>query len=183
MAASNGPSALLVLLAGLPGVGKSTLAGPLAERLGAAVLDRDHVKEATIPAEYRTHSPSQVRLAAQMCADVCGTILAEHPTARLVIDGHTFSRREDLARYRQIADRHGAQMLVVECTADPAVVADRIAGDTDGLAKQRDWSKYLEVRERYEAPEGDVVTVDLSASVDPAVDAVQDHLGIGRRHG
>ena len=45
-----------VLFAGLPGTGKSTLARALAERLGAAVLDKDRVRGALFPGALTDYS-------------------------------------------------------------------------------------------------------------------------------
>ena len=51
-----------VLFAGLPGTGKSTLARVMAQRLGAAVLDKDRVRGALFPGELTDFSPEQDQL-------------------------------------------------------------------------------------------------------------------------
>lgn len=42
------PAPVFVLVAGPPGAGKSTLAAPVAQRLGLALLDKDAIKQALI---------------------------------------------------------------------------------------------------------------------------------------
>jgi len=48
-----------VVVSGAPGAGKSTLAGPLAERLGLPLIGKDHIKETLFD-----HIPAQAERAA-----------------------------------------------------------------------------------------------------------------------
>lgn len=163
---------LVVLLVGLPGVGKSTLAGPLADALAAGVVDRDRLKAAAVPQPYLTHSAVQVRLASRLCLMTGEATLAEHPDARLIIDGHSFARSADRDRWTELARRHGIRCLSVWCRADADVVRTRIESDANGLAKDRGWEKYLAVRDRFEPPQGDTLSVDLTEGPGPAVRSI-----------
>ncbi|MEA2262671.1 MAG: hypothetical protein QOJ51_5496, partial [Acidobacteriaceae bacterium] len=51
-----------VLFAGLPGTGKSTLAQAIADRLGAAVLDKDRVRGALFPGSLTDYTTQQDEL-------------------------------------------------------------------------------------------------------------------------
>ena len=80
-----------VLLAGLPGTGKSTLARALAGRLDAAILDKDRVRAALFPGALIDYSASQdqVCMRSMLAAAV---YLTEHRRVHFIFfDGRTFS--------------------------------------------------------------------------------------------
>lgn len=170
---------MIVLLAGLPGVGKSTLAAPLGRAIDAVVVDRDDIKASVIPRRYLTHSSAQVALATKVSAQLCETVLSENPEARLIVDGHTFSRGADIDRYRRITNAAAMRLVIVHCIAPESVVAARIASDADGVAKDRTWAKYVHVRDRFEPLEGDVLTVSLTSTTQTAVEYVVANLFTG----
>ncbi|MGH3919724.1 MAG: AAA family ATPase [Pseudonocardiaceae bacterium] len=50
---------MIVAMAGLPGVGTSTLAGALAPRLHAVVLDKDRIRAGLFPPSYVDYTADQ----------------------------------------------------------------------------------------------------------------------------
>lgn len=152
----------IILLIGLPAVGKSTLSAPLARELGATILDRDDMTRAIVPPACLTWTRAQVKLAGEVCARVVETVLREQPWARIIIDGFTFSRKVDVDSFVRVAERCGCDIYRIECVADEAVVRRRIEGDAEGLAKRRDWSMYTGVRDRFELLEWVDLRVDLT---------------------
>lgn len=152
----------IILLIGLPAVGKSTLSAPLAHELGASVLDRDEMTRAIFPPACLEWSRAQVKLAGEVCAQVAETVLSEQPRARIIIDGFTFSRKVDVDSFVRVAERCECDIYRIECVADEAVVRRRIEADAEGLAKRRDWSMYTSVRDRFEPLEQVDLRVDLT---------------------
>ncbi len=71
-----------VLFAGLPGTGKSTLAKALAERLGAAILDKDRVRGALFPGLLTDYSAEQDQLCMRAMLEAAA-YLTECQRARL----------------------------------------------------------------------------------------------------
>jgi predicted kinase len=114
----------LLVVFGLMGTGKSTLARKLAEAFDIDVLSTDHVRRSIIgpsssPAKYReglysTNSRDQVY---EELFRQAGTLLDSGQS--LILDG-TFLSRYLRSRARQLSTCHGAEVLFVlcECTKD-----------------------------------------------------------------
>jgi predicted kinase len=161
-------SGFIILLIGLPAVGKSTLSGRLACALDATVVDRDKMARAIFPGVYFTWSRSQMKTAGEICAEVAETVASEHPDARLIIDGFTFSRKSDIDRFVRVANEVGIRLVRIHCVADEEVVRARIEADEEGLNKRRDWHMYASVRDRFERLEAVDLTLDLTSDVQGA---------------
>ena len=87
------PPAGVIVLAGLPGAGKSTLARALASRLAdARVLDKDVVRDALFGPCDHTATESQVSVSAML--DAARYHLGRGRT--VIFDGMTFARRQYL---------------------------------------------------------------------------------------
>src|SRR5438270_13542579 len=88
---------VIIVMAGLPGTGKSTLAEELAVRLGGVVVSKDRIREAAFGRLVDYSSPQD-----DFCMDLVYRTTAYVRERRMdvmvAIDGRTFSRRAQARR-------------------------------------------------------------------------------------
>jgi predicted kinase len=161
----------VVVLVGLPGAGKSTLAAALAERVpDARVLDKDEVRHALFsPCDY-TSAERDVVFAALLDA-------ARYHLGRgrvVIFDGLTFSRRAQVAAAEAVAEDADAFVAVIVCDVPVEVAIERCEADArkaDGhLASNRDGELVRRVAAEMEEPAGYYLTLDMTGKVDGLVE-------------
>jgi uncharacterized protein len=122
---------ILLLVGGLSGTGKTTLAARLAELLGCELLRTDVIRQELLPGErepaafetgnytleMRRHVYDEMLRRAQM-------LLAD--SVSVVLDG-TFSMAEAIVAAKRLADESNAILLAIECHCRPEVARQRIA--------------------------------------------------------
>jgi aminoglycoside phosphotransferase family enzyme/predicted kinase len=140
----------LVLLAGLPGAGKSTLARALGERAGLTVVRSDVVrKEMAGPAPGEDiYTPEWTDRAYAECLAQAGR--AVFAAGRALVDAN-FREEQRRKDFLAAARAWGVPGLVLLCRARPEVVRERLARRA-GDASDADWGRYLELAREWEEP-------------------------------
>jgi aminoglycoside phosphotransferase family enzyme/predicted kinase len=124
----------LVLVGGAPGTGKSTLAGGLADRLGAVLLRSDVVRKelaglapaTPAPAPWRAglYTPDATASTYAGLLDRAGSLLAMGET--VVLDA-SWASAAHRARARLVAAEASAPVAELRCDVPPTVAAARVA--------------------------------------------------------
>jgi predicted kinase len=169
-----------VLLAGLPGVGKSTLARALATRIGGVVLDKDCVREALFPGPFTDYSREQDDLcvhamleAAAYLGDVAPA-LADHARAEFIfLDGRTFSRREQIDEVVHAANEAGVAWRILHVTCSDVVAEARLSNvDTKNPAGNRNVELYRRIKVSFEPIAYPKLDIDTTNGVEAVIEDV-----------
>jgi aminoglycoside phosphotransferase family enzyme/predicted kinase len=146
----------LVLVAGLPGTGKSTLARGLAERAGFRVIRSDVVRkelagltdtEAITPSmREKLYTPSATEQTYAECLRRAEQLL--FAGERVLVDA-TFREEGRRQTFLSTAVRWGVPVMLLVCRTGPETVRKRLA-QRRGDVSDADWSVYLHLAETWE---------------------------------
>jgi len=141
---------MLILMAGLPGTGKSTLGRALGRKLGGTVLDKDQVRASLFSPQDVEYSTEQDDFCMAIMLKVAGWIFRKDCRRRVFLDGRTFSRHYQLKRATGYAQAVGQEWRILECVCSEQTARDRMANDLLHLAANRNFDLYMQVKARFE---------------------------------
>jgi predicted kinase len=166
-----------VLFAGLPGTGKSTLARALAERLRAAVLDKDRVRGALFPGALTDYTPQQDELCMHAILEAAAYLTECGRAGYIFFDGRTFSRRAHIEDVLLAAARAGARWRVVHVKCADAVAEERLArSDPSHPAQNRDAALYRRIQQQFEPITQAKLEVDTTAGTHTVLAVVEEYI-------
>src|ERR1700757_876564 len=144
---------MIVLMAGLPGTGKSTLACELARRTSGRILSKDEIRHALFAPVEIEYSTRQDDFCQELMLQTAAYLFARDPSRTILLDGRPFSRRYQIENVLAVADSLHQPWRVLECVASEETVRRRLEQDvmqSKHPAGNRDYSLYLEARSRFE---------------------------------
>jgi len=166
-----------VLFAGLPGTGKSTLARAIADRLGAAVLDKDRVRGALFPGALTDYTAQQDELCMRAMLEAAAYLTELKRVEYIFFDGRTFSQRGQIEVVLLAAARAGARWRIVHVTCADAVAEERLArSDPSHPAKNRDAALYRRIKQQFEPITQANLEVDTTSGTDAVLTVVEEYL-------
>ena len=144
---------MLVLMAGLPGTGKTTLADELAARTAGRVLSKDVIRHAIFAPDEIEYSSRQDDFCQQLMLEAAEYLLSCNPRRVIFLDGRPFSRRYQIDSVLTVAARLEQPWRILECVCSEETARRRLEADAAGAAHpagNRDYQLYLEVKARFE---------------------------------
>jgi predicted kinase len=160
---------MIVLMAGLPGTGKTTLARELARHTNGRVLSKDEFRHSLFTAEEIEYSSRQDDFVLQIMLQTAGYLLARDPERPIFLDGRPFSRRYQIENVIATADSLHQPWRILECVCSDEIARQRIerdAGSGAHPAGNRDFQLYLEVKARFEAITFPKILIDTADSLE-----------------
>lgn len=164
-ASARHPRALIVALIGLPGAGKSTVASAIESQLDLRRVCRDAIRRAMFPRCDYSFVEKRAAFRSVLLALEINCLLGESS----VIDGMTFSRREDYDQVAALADAHGYDILPLLIDCPPAYARARIARDRrkgSHLAEDREPGIVDIVARRFDTPPAAAIRIDATRPLD-----------------
>jgi predicted kinase len=149
----------LLVVIGLPGVGKTSVAREFADRLEGRLIRTDTVRTDCFPDP--DYTPAERR---RVYDEVFARARETLDRDRCVVLDGTFRRRADRERAVEVAAATGATLGVVAVECEESVVESRIAAREDD-ASDADIEVYRQFRERYDPIRLPHATVDNSGTM------------------
>ncbi len=170
---------MIVLMAGLPGAGKTTLARELAARTAGRVLSKDAIRHAVFSTEEIEYSSRQDDFCLQLMLEITGYLLSRTPSRAIFLDGRPFSRRYQIENVLAAAASLHQPWRILECVCSEETSRRRLEADAaSGVhpAANRSYQLYLEVKARFESITFPKIVIDTDLALEVCIEQALQNL-------
>lgn len=151
----------LVLMAGLPATGKTTLAEALVEKTGGVILNKDRIREAMFPGKWTDYTSAQDKVTMDALYSAARYLVAHHSPPFVYLDGRTYRSRQQIDEALALAEEIGCDWKILHLICSREAAKERLRGGSH-IAKNRDYEMYLRLEQSFEPIERPARLVDTT---------------------
>ncbi len=169
---------MVVIMAGLPGTGKSALARSLAERIPAVILDKDVIRAALFTPAHVEYSRAQDDFCQEIMLQTAAYLLGRNSSSCILLDGRTFSRRYQRERALQFCSELKSRWAILECVCSEPIALTRLekaAAERIHPATNRVPGLYRQIRKEWEPIDHPKLVIDTEASLDSCAEQAMQY--------
>jgi len=141
---------MIILLAGLPGTGKTTLAEQLSARTGGVVLNKDDIRAQVFPGPTTNYTTEQDDLVMKHVLEIAASLIDVHPNLPIFLDGRPFARKYQIDDVLQAAAAMNQPWRILLCICSEESARKRLARDRGHPAANRDFTLYCNLKVVFE---------------------------------
>jgi predicted kinase len=167
---------MIVVMAGLPGTGKSTLSRVLAEETGGIVLNKDILRADLFPAPFVEYSTEQDDFVQDLMQLTSEYLLTRHNGLTVFFDGRTFSKTYQIKNAIRTAERLGTPWRIIECVCSESVAEKRIDQARRHPARNRTVELYRKIRGEFEEIVLPKLVVDTGGEMEVPLEKAREYL-------
>lgn len=161
---------MLVVFAGLPGTGKSTLARAVAARVSGAVIDKDTLRAALFDPAGIEYTPEQDDFCMRLMLETAEWLWTRQRGRTVMLDGRTFSRAYQINTALSFAEARAIGWRIIECQCTEETARIRLEADAGRHpARNRNFALYQELKRTFEPITRPKLVVDTDRPVDGCV--------------
>jgi uncharacterized protein len=168
----------LVVLIGLPGSGKTSLARWLADHSVLSIVSRDAIRSAMFPVCAYSVDEKAAAYSSMKLAIAVNLALGRS----VCTDGITFANQDDREDMAELAREAGALLVLVYCECPVNIAQDRIASDTQTVFPDRNAATVTEVASRMSPVPPEAYRLDMTKPMHALGPELAEHLSIRLAH-
>ena len=171
---------MIVLMAGLPGTGKSTLCRALASNRSGVVFSKDLIRAALFAPSDIEYSTEQDDLCMKVMLETAVYILEKNPLRVVFLDGRPFSRRYQIDQVIEVANELKQPWRILECVCSEKTARRRLDEQAGAHpAGNRDYQMYLRVKAGFEEIVFPKTVVDTEQPLEACVALASSAFALG----
>lgn len=160
---------MLILMAGLPGTGKSTLSRALAAEFEGTVIDKDRLRASLFSPPDIEYSTEQDDFCMAVMFKVAGYLFRKDPARLVFLDGRTFSQHYQLKRATGFSEAISQPWRILECICSEETSRRRLISDSSHMAANRNFDLYLKIKSGFEEISFPKTLIDTDQPLDTCV--------------
>ena len=161
---------MLIVVTGLPGTGKTTIAESLAKEIDAVVFSTDKIRKMIF--EKPVYNEEDKRIVYDELFSLTGKYLASRKN--VILDG-TFYTKALRQRAKEVGKTFSENVYFVYCETPEELLKERINKRKDKFS-DADYSVYLKMKKIFEEFEDDVIIIDTSNPVNTNIDIIKTRI-------